>query len=359
MSWLRFSPTISPIQGSGPLVVCFTATPSQVGQIARIERIGRDDAGKLTGFQRPQIAAHIREIRDYLQKSDAMLPNAIVLAFSDGARISRNGTFSVDISNGPPGWVVDGQQRLAAAFALPKNGFQFIVSAFVCKDRKELNRQFILINNTRPLAKPLIYELLPGIAGLPQRLSDRVGAALLTEGLNYRPESPLRGLINQQTNPDGLIKDTLLQRLLINSLQNGALRTSSDDEAILDRGYHLVSAFFAAVRHVFSADWEGHTAKTSRLLHGAGIVAMGYVMDELSIRQHATKRKHFETGLQPLVGRTHWTSGEWNFGSERRRWNSLQNTKADYRLLSHHLVRLVRRQATRKRYTNNGRKRAR
>jgi hypothetical protein len=197
------------------------------------------------------------------------------------------------------------------------------------------------------LAKPLIYELLPGVAGLPQRLSDRAGAALLTEALNYREDSSLRGLINQQTNPDGIIKDTLIQRLLINSLQNGAIRGVSGDESILRQGYGLVSAFFGAVRRVFSDDWEGHTAKTSRLLHGAGIIAMGYVMDELNIREHAIKLKDFEAGLQALVGHTHWTSGKWNFGSERRPWYSLQNTKADYRLLSHHLVRLVRRRAER------------
>jgi DGQHR domain-containing protein len=84
-------------------------------QVARIERIGRDAKGRLSGFQRPQIAAHIREIGDYLGQDDAMLPNAIVLAFAKGASATRDGGFVVDISDGPPGWVVDGQQRLCAA----------------------------------------------------------------------------------------------------------------------------------------------------------------------------------------------------------------------------------------------------
>jgi hypothetical protein len=86
-------------------------------------------------------------------------------------------------------------------------------------------------------------------------------------------------------------------------------------------------------------------AKTSRLPHGAGILARGYVMDELHIRDGTTTRSAFERGPEPLVGQTHWASGEWNFGVERRLWNSLQNTKADYRLLSHHLIRPVRRRA--------------
>lgn len=345
MKRLRFTPTISPRQGSGPRVVCFSATPRQIMQIARIERIGRDETGSLTGFQRPQISAHIREIRDYLAQSDAMLPNAIVLAFATGAKTGRQGTFTVDISEGPPGWVVDGQQRLAAAQEISDESFEFIVSAFVCEDIKELNRQFILINNTRPLPKPLIYELLPGVAGLPSRLSDRAGAALLIEALNYREGSSLRGAIHQQTNPDGILKDTLIQKMLINSIQHGTLREFSGDDALLDGGYEIVGTFFGAVRQVFKDDWEGHTARSSRLLHGTGIVAMGYVMDELCIRKGAKTQEDFEAGLQPLVGQTHWTEGEWNFGTECRPWNSLQNTKADYRLLSHHLVRMVRRHA--------------
>lgn len=342
MTEVRLGPTISPRQGAGPPVVCFTATPAQILEIARIERIARDGEGKLRGFQRPQIAAHIREIRDYLTDDAAMLPNAIVLAFSEGARL-EDGHVVIDTSAGPPGWVVDGQQRLCAALGLPDKPFEFVVSAFLCDDLRELNRQFILINNTRPLAKPLIYELLPGVEGLPHRLSDRAGAALMVEALNYGEGSSLAGLIHQQTNPDGLLKDTLVQKMLMSSLTHGALRTFDNDRALLTNGAGLVSNFFAAVKKVFAADWDGHTPKSSRLLHGVGLVSMGYVMDELASRMKTSSAAAFEEGLQHLRGHTHWSDGEWQFGSEVRAWNSLQNTTADYRMLSHHLVRIVRR----------------
>jgi DGQHR domain-containing protein len=340
---LKFGPTISPVQGKGQRVVCFTATPAEVTQIARVQRIGRDGKGRLSGFQRPQIASHIKEIRDYLSQPGAMLPNAIVLAFSEGASVGKDGYLSIDVSEGPPGWVVDGQQRLCAALEIPNRKFQFIVSAFICDDRKELNRQFILVNNTRPLAKPLIYELLPGVEGLPQRLSDRSGAALLVEALNYGRDSSLKGQIHQQTNPEGVLKDTLVQRMLISSLQHGALRELDGTKALLSEGASLVSEFFAAVQDVFSEDWNEHTAKTSRLLHGVGLVSMGYVMDELVHRVQARSSAEFKAGLRPLVGRVHWTKGEWEIGNERRAWNTLQNTAADYRLISHYLLRIVRR----------------
>ncbi len=342
MSTIVLGPVIAPQQGTAARVVCFAARPSDVARIARIDRIGRDDNGVLRGFQRQRIASHIREIRDYLCRSEAILPNAIVLAFNQGVSVGEDGFLVVNLEKGPPGWVVDGQQRLLAALESVDDSFQLLVSAFICADMGELNRQFILVNNTRPLAKPLVYELLPGTRGLPDRLSNRTEAAVLTEALNYREDSSLRGLILQQTNPDGMIKDTLLQKALINSIQHGALRGRSGRSDDLGVRFEIVSYFFYAVQDTFRDDWEGHTPKTSRLLHGVGLVAMGFVMDEL-YSYGARRQRHFIRGLQPLVKRTHWTSGEWRIGEQRRAWNSIQNTSADYRLITHHLIRLLRR----------------
>ncbi len=217
--------------------------------------------------------------------------------------------------------------------------FEVLVSGFICNGIEELQKQFILINNTRPLPKALVYELLPQVSDLPHRMSNRSRAALMTEALNYRPGTSLRGLIRQQTNPKGIIRDTVLQRLIMNSLSDGALRLFADDDRmLLDRGVHLISEFFHAVKHVFQEDWEGKTPKTSRLVHGAGIIAMGYVMEALHVMTGAEDREAFARILRLLKPRTAWSSGEWIFGGETRRWNGLQNVPADIRQLSLYLV---------------------
>ena len=51
--------------------------------------------------------------------------------------------------------------QCGALSMLEEKDFEVFVSALICKDNDELQKQFILINNTRPLAKELIYELLP------------------------------------------------------------------------------------------------------------------------------------------------------------------------------------------------------
>lgn len=342
---------IVPRQNAAVPVFTFAAKASDVQRFARIERAGRDAVGVLSGFQRPQIAAHIREIRDYLEKPSAILPNPIVIAFTGGASLtpidgvgSGLQRLTIDLSDGAPGLIVDGQQRFTAFNEIGERDFELLVSGFICDGQEELQRQFILINNTRPLPKALVYELLPQVSDLPLRMSNRSQAALLTEALNYRTSSSLRGLIRQQTNPKGIIRDTVLQRLIMGSLTDGALRLyAGDDRTLMENGTELISEYFHAVQIVFEKDWSGRTPKDSRLLHGAGILAMGYVMEALHVMTGATDRDQFADGLRLLRGKTAWTEGEWTFGGERRRWNGLQNVPSDIRQLSLHLVQVLKR----------------
>lgn len=50
-----------------------------------------------------------------------------------------------------------------------------------------------------------------------------------------------------------------------------------------EKCFQLISEFFRAVSLVFKDEWDGHKPKTSRLVHGAGIVAMGYIMELLAL----------------------------------------------------------------------------
>src|SRR3546814_5958127 len=113
------------------------------------------------------------------------------------------------------------------------------------------------------------------VDGLPRRLSDRSLAAELTAQLNYQGDSSLKGLIHQHTNPAGIIRDTAIQKVIMNSLGDGVMRELIRRNNGRDECCALVSEFYRAVQDVFRSDWKGHTPKTSRLVHGAGIVALG------------------------------------------------------------------------------------
>src|SRR5262249_61629672 len=105
---------------------CFAVDGTLLSQFATVCRLKRGDDGTILGYQRPEILQHIRQIRDYLQTADALLPNAVVIAFDSrvrfkpsgpGAGYSRPGTLCIPLRDDDTekvGWLVDGQQRAAA-----------------------------------------------------------------------------------------------------------------------------------------------------------------------------------------------------------------------------------------------------
>jgi DGQHR domain-containing protein len=341
-------------------VFVFAAAPKDVLAFSEIERVGRQEDGQLKGFQRHQIASHIKEIRDYLSRKDALLPNAVIVAFIDGVTITDQGggvlDIAIDATDGArPGFVVDGQQRLTALSGLDKPGFQVFVSALVCRDYNELRQQFVLINNTRPLPKTLIYELLPEVEGLPNRFTARKFSARVVDRLNFTRGSSLHGSIRQHTNPKGVLSDTAMQKLIMNSASDGAIREFVQYEDREDRAFHLVDQFFAAVQEVFAPEWEGMTPRQSRLVHGAGLVAMGFVMDQLFSREGATEQHEFAPSLRLLQPYTAWTTGQWALNDyDIRPWNGIQNTPSDIDQLTRYLIAALKKALRKPRKVANG-----
>lgn len=290
-----------------------------------------------------------------MEKPEAILPNPIVVAFTNNVQITDERpdgrcTVAIDTASGAPGLVVDGQQRLTALGQMEEKDFQVFVSAIICRDEEELRRQFVLINNTRPLPKSLIYELLPTVTGLPRRLGDRSVAADIAARLNYDETSSLKGMIYQHTNPSGIIRDTAIQRVIINSMSDGVMREMIREADGADLSFWLISEFYRAVQFVFRSEWEAHTPKTSRLVHGAGIMALGYVMEVLALLDGARTWQDFSKGLACLVDNTAWTSGEWNFGEDdKRHWKSVQNVNRDIVTLAQYLIGIVRADVKRRR----------
>lgn len=333
-------------QSSHARVFTFAATAADIISTCEIARAGRTSTGKLFGFQRPQIAGHIQEIQDYIKSPRAVLPNSIVVGFFAGVKAKpvQNGLYELTVTTtrGKPGFVIDGQQRLTALLQSGRDDFQLFVSCVLCDNERDLRQQFILVNNTRPLPKSLIYELLPGVKEPPKRFGSRSFAALLTDRLNYDESSSLKGMIAMHTNPDGVIRDTSIQKVIINSAEHGSIREHENGISRTEFGFELVSNYFEAVKDVFPEAWHNHTPRTSRLVHGAGIISMGYVMETIYSRTTKTGYQSFVKALQPLRKHVAWTSGKWRFTDGMvLNWDQIENTPRQIQKLAIHLVGLA------------------
>jgi DGQHR domain-containing protein len=319
---------------------------------------------ELSGYQRAESIAHIRTIKKYIESADAMLPNALVVAFDPTVRFEagggdgsvRTGRILIPVVAGAteaekPGWIVDGQQRSAAIREADVESFPVYVTAFVTDSVAEQRAQFILVNSTKPLPKGLIHELLPSTpaADLPIMLLKRRYPAQLLDRLNYDPDSPLYRRIRTPTTAEGTIKDNSILKMLAMSIEDGALYQwfdadsgAGDTDAMLT----LLKRYWAAVAEVFPEAWHS-SPRRSRLVHGVGIVSLGCVMDEISYQlreEGIPSARLYAEHLRLIAGDCHWTAGSWRLATDdRRRWNELQNTPRDIKALSDYLVRHYRR----------------
>jgi DGQHR domain-containing protein len=353
-------PALEVCQGARRTLYSFAIDGKLLPEFTTVSRVRRGGQAVLEGYQRPEVLSHIAEIRDYLESEAPMIPNAVVIAFDNRVRFEplpggtecqyvRQGTLVVPVDPAQPeeerpGWIVDGQQRIAAIRDAQIERFPVCAVAFITLDDQEQREQFILVNSTKPLPKGLIYELLPTTkAKLPTLLQHRRFPAYLLGRLNHDENSPLRGMIRTPTVVSGLIKDNSVLKMLENSLSDGVLYRirrgdgEGDVEAMLD----VLRAFWGAVALVFSDAW-GLAPRRSRLMHGAGIVSIGFVMDAIADRyRHAgtPTLEQFRQDLEPLGEACRWTEGYWDFGpGVQRKWNEIQNTHRDIQMLANYLL---------------------
>jgi DGQHR domain-containing protein len=237
-----------------------------------------------------------------------------------------------------PGWIVDGQQRSAALRDARIDSFPVCVVGFVADGYEEQRQQFILVNATKPLPKGLIYELLPSTEGkLPLALARRRLPSLIAERLNYDQGSPLEGLIRTPTNGVGVIADNSILKMLENSLTDGVLYNFED----IDDQLEVLKEFWDGVKRTFPDAW-GKLPRLSRLMHGAGVISMGFLMDTIADRHRKQRKltsKLFQQELEPLRKVCRWTEGYWDFGTgDSLKWNELQNVPRHIQMLSSYLL---------------------
>ena len=196
----------------------------------------------------------------------------------------------------------------------------------------------------------LINELLPETTGmiLPKDLSSRKVPSELCNLLNQDKSSPFYRLIKRISDPKGgntaVITDTAVVGMIKNSLNNplGALSpfrgTSSKEGMDLNGMYKVLCTFWGAAKEVFPDAW-GKDPRKSRLMHSAGILAMGMLMDKIYARFSGAEEeiKTIKIELEKISINCHWTSGTWDqIGVP---WNEIQNTPRDIKRLQDLLVR--------------------
>ena len=353
-------------QNPGIPLYLFALAAEEVGLVADVARIARNDAGKLIGYQRAEVRNHVKQILDYLNSGDVLFPNGLILALPDTVHFKSSrgpattdglataGTLLITYPADPeaprPAWIVDGQQRSRALSQTANTRIPIPVAGFVAPTIEVQRDQFLRVNTVAPLPSNLVTELLPEVISAPSpRLAKRRMPSALVDVLNREPESPFFGMIKRASS-DGddlrkaVVVDTGLVEAIRESLDSpsGVLfpywnmaTGSTDTESIL----RILITYWSAVRDVFPDAW-GKPARRSKLMGGVGIRAMGRLMDRVMAQIDANDPQAPELARREVArikDACHWTSGTWpEIGLP---WNELQNVSRHISALSNFLAR--------------------
>ena len=335
-------------------------------ELAGVSRVTRDDDGKLIGYQRAEVRRHVREIADYMESPEMLLAHPIILSFTSAVKfvssrgrktsdgIAVAGMLRIPFPVGgeeKPAWIVDGQQRALAISLCSDKNFAVPVCAFVADDVELQRDQFLRINNSRPLPRGLVTELLPEVnSPLPPKLAIRKVPSALCDLLNREEQSPFKGLIKRPSSSGdeskrAVVTDTVIVKMIEDSLTHPSgclfphrnVATGEYDEAAI---WAVLQIYWSAVRDAFPEAW-GKPPTESRLMHGVGIRSMGKVMDRIMSSVDVRRKdaeKLVRNELHSIASLCRWTDGEWEqLGGIG--WNELQNLHKHLSMLSNFLIR--------------------
>jgi len=353
-------------QRGGKVIYLLSLKASELLSIAGISRVTRDDVGKLIGYQRAEVRRHVKEIADYLSTENMLLAHPIILSFSSEVRFvssrgqkSSDGLASAGMLEIPlprkesekPAWIVDGQQRALAIQSLKDKEFAVPICAFVADNLDMQRDQFLRINNSKPLPRGLVTELLPEVESpLPPKLALKKIPAALCDLLNQDENSPFFGLIKR---PSGqtkrrtaeVITDTVIIKMIEDSLTHPSgclfpyrnIATGEYDQAAI---WAVLNTFWSGVKQVFPDAW-GKAPAASRLMHGVGIRSLGKLMDRImaSINPSDENAQALVVKELRLIAPVcRWTSGAWeDLGGVE--WNEILTTNRHYTMLYNFLIR--------------------
>jgi DGQHR domain-containing protein len=351
-------------QGEDVDVYAFFLPGPVVLGAAEIARVHRDEAaGTLQGFQRPEIQSHVKQITEFLDHGPVLFPNAIILALSPDVEfraargpeptglvdVAQAGTLTIPLR--PEGqkvaWIVDGQQRSLALSRTTNPDVIVPIVGFVSADIDTHREQFILVNKARPLPARLINELLPETSAyLPRDLSVRRIPSELVNWLNRVQGSPFQGLVRRISDGDrgkGVVVDSALVTVIRNSLNSplGSLSPYKGGGGVpvdLEGMYQQFVLFWRAAKDAFPDAW-GLPPTRSRLMHSAGIQAMGYLMDRVVARTQGShdQQKAVFAALHRIAPRCAWTRGAWE--GLGLAWDEVQSVPRHIRGLADLLIR--------------------
>jgi DGQHR domain-containing protein len=218
--------------------------------LLRIAYFNPREIDRESGIQRPYKATRSREIADYLEEEDSVLPNNIIVSLKKKCIKYNDGELEIQTQS-DVAFVIDGQHRLRAFKYTDKPRFELPVSAFVDLSLAEIAEIFVKINYyQKPVSKSLVFDLL----GISEDIfPEFVEAHRLTKTLNETMGSPWFDSIKML----GVGKGIITQASFITALESNKILDVHLRDYAIDQKVQILSNYFSAIKQLFPGKW-GH-----------------------------------------------------------------------------------------------------
>lgn len=222
----------------------------RAGDLLDIAYFNPREIDRESGIQRPYKASRSREIADYIEEDDSVLPNNIIVSLKKESIQYRDGELEIRPEKNVA-FVIDGQHRLRAFNYIKKHDFELPVSAFVGLSLAEIAEIFVKINYyQKPVSKSLVFDLL-GISD--EIFPEFVEAHTITKMLNETIGSPWFDSIKML----GIGKGIITQASFITALENNKILDNVLKQFTPDQKVKILSNYFSAIKQLFPDKW-GH-----------------------------------------------------------------------------------------------------
>lgn len=305
--------------------------------------------GKHSGLNRPISNERVKEIRDYVQRTDATFPNTIIIAINSEKIVEQNGSEIVIAIEKDVAKIIDGQHRvrgLERALNEEKEAeqkkqnikklerFDLIVSVFVDLPIEDQAAIFSTINlKQTPVNKSLVYDLFE----LDPERSPQKTCHLVAKSMNKDESSPFFQrikLLGRNPEIDGkvLYKAPLTQAAFIKYLLPMITDNAERDRELLknkkpiptidnavERGQvfrryfqkeedstiiRILNNYFGAVSDVFPEEWTNKDNPLSKTVgYGALMRLLKTDLFPIGDRQNDLSKSFFSTYFEKAVGK--------------------------------------------------------
>jgi DGQHR domain-containing protein len=251
--------------------------------------VSRRISDKVQGYQRSFSKSRIKEIKNYVNQEQGIIPNSVLVNIDEGKFDYTENENLLTLDDGETlGLIIDGQHRIKGCYEANPN-FPLIVVATLGLSVKEQARLFIKINQTQKGVPASLYLDLLNLLEADIENFDAEGvtaerrATEIATRLNETDESPLYELI-RRTGDAGM--GISLSEFVNQAKDYVEPKTGKLANLGFEQQYKVFEIYFRSVKAVFLEEWDDPTSYILKTVGFGGLMKAFYEIFNLVMQKY-------------------------------------------------------------------------